>query len=170
MNTRLQVEHPVTELITGIDIVELMIKISADEKLPITQENVQFNGAAIEARIYAEDSKRNFLPSIGRLTRYIEPVGKNIRLDSGVVEGSEISMYYDPMISKLCVHSETREKSISLMTMALDRYLINGVNTNKDFLSNIIQNNSFKKADFSLQILFLNSTQTVMTQKIRITN
>ena len=153
MNTRLQVEHPVTELITGIDIVELMIKISADEKLPITQENIQFNGAAIEARIYAEDSKRNFLPSIGRLTRYIEPVGKNIRLDSGVVEGSEISMYYDPMISKLCVHSETREKSINLMTMALDRYLINGVNTNKDFLSNIIQNNSFKKADFSTNFI-----------------
>ena len=153
MNTRLQVEHPVTELITGLDIVELMIRISADEKLAINQKDVQFNGSAIEARIYAEDSKRNFLPSIGRLTRYIEPVGKNIRLDSGVVEGSEISMYYDPMISKLCVHSETREKSIGLMTMALDRYLINGVNTNKDFLSNIIQNNSFKKADFSTNFI-----------------
>ncbi len=153
MNTRLQVEHPVTELITGLDIVELMIRISADEKLPINQKDVQFNGAAIEARIYAEDSKRNFLPSIGRLTRYIEPVGKNIRLDSGVVEGSEISMYYDPMISKLCIHSENREKSINLMTMALDRYLINGVNTNKDFLSNIVQNHSFKKADFSTNFI-----------------
>ena len=101
MNTRLQVEHPVTELITGIDLVELMIKTAAGEKLGISQNDVSFNGWAIESRIYAEDSSRNFLPSIGRLTRYIEPKSKNIRIDSGVVEGSEISMYYDHMISKL---------------------------------------------------------------------
>ncbi len=153
MNTRLQVEHPVTELITNLDIVELMIKIAANEKLSIKQSDISFKGTAIEARIYAEDSKRNFLPSIGRLTRYIEPVGKNIRLDSGVVEGSEISMYYDPMISKLCVHSETREKSLNLMTMALDRYLIKGVSTNKDFLSNIVQNKSFIKSEFSTNFI-----------------
>ena len=121
MNTRLQVEHPVTELITGIDLVEQMIKVAYGEKLEIQQNDVKFNGSAIECRIYAEDSSKNFLPSIGRLTRYIEPQGKNVRIDSGVVEGSEISMFYDPMISKLCIHSENREKSINLMTMALDK-------------------------------------------------
>ena len=153
MNTRLQVEHPVTELITGIDIVELMIKIAADQKLGMNQRNISFNGTAIEARIYAEDSKRNFLPSIGRLTRYIEPLGKNVRLDSGVVEGSEISMYYDPMISKLCVHTDSREKTIDTMIMALDRYLIKGVNTNKDFLANIFQTKSFRSGNFSTNFI-----------------
>ena len=143
MNTRLQVEHPVTELITGIDIVELMIKVASNEKLNIKQEKINFMGSAIEARIYAEDSSRNFLPSIGRLTRYIEPNTKNIRIDSGVVEGSEISMFYDPMISKLCVHSENRSTSIKTMINALDRYLINGVKTNKDFLSSILHNEKF---------------------------
>ena len=102
MNTRLQVEHPVTELITGVDLVEQMIRISSGEKLEMSQDQIKFEGSALECRIYAEDSSKNFLPSIGRLTRYIEPSGKNTRVDSGVVEGSEISMYYDPMISKLC--------------------------------------------------------------------
>ena len=115
MNTRLQVEHPVTELITGLDLVELMIRISYGEKIPFKQNEVNFIGWAIEARIYAEDSSRNFLPSIGRLTRYIEPEGKNIRIDSGVIEGSEISMYYDPMISKLCVFSQNRVLAIQKM-------------------------------------------------------
>ena len=112
MNTRLQVEHPVTELITGIDLVEQMIKIAYGEKLEVEQKDINFSGSAIECRIYAEDSSKNFLPSIGRLTRYIEPKGKNVRIDSGVVEGSEISMFYDPMISKLCTYSENRESSI----------------------------------------------------------
>ena len=153
MNTRLQVEHPVTELITGIDLVELMIKIASKKKLALTQKDVKFSGWAVEARIYAEDSARKFLPSIGRLTRYIEPKGKNIRLDSGVVEGSEISMFYDPMISKLCVHSKTRMDAIDIMVNALDRYLINGVNTNKEFLSSIFQNNSFIKGEFTTNFI-----------------
>ena len=102
MNTRLQVEHPVTELTTGVDLVEQMIKIAYGDKLEIKQNDINLKGSAIECRIYAEDSSKNFLPSIGRLTRYIEPSGKNIRVDSGVVEGSEITMFYDPMISKLC--------------------------------------------------------------------
>ena len=101
MNTRLQVEHPVTELITNVDLVEQMIRIAQGDKLKFKQSDINFFGSAIECRIYAEDSSRNFLPSIGRLTRYIEPKNKNIRIDSGVVEGSEITMYYDPMISKL---------------------------------------------------------------------
>ena len=153
MNTRLQVEHPVTELITGIDLVHLMINIAEGKKLNLKQEDINFNGSAIEARIYAEDSSRNFLPSIGRLTRYIEPVSKGIRIDSGVVEGSEISMYYDPMISKLCVYSKDRKSAIESMVNALDRYLIDGVKTNRDFLSNIFQNENFINGKFSTDFI-----------------
>ncbi|MFL2650146.1 MAG: acetyl-CoA carboxylase biotin carboxylase subunit [Alphaproteobacteria bacterium] len=153
MNTRLQVEHPVTELITNIDIVEQMIRIAFGEKLSYEQKDVKFSGCAIECRIYAEDSSKNFLPSIGRLTRYIEPSGKNVRVDSGVVEGSEISMFYDPMISKLCTYSNTRKSSIKEMINALDRYLIEGVQTNKDFLSNILQNENFEKSNYSTSFI-----------------
>ena len=153
MNTRLQVEHPVTELITGLDLVELMIKVSNGDKLGLKQENIKFNGWAIEARIYAEDSSRMFLPSIGRLTRYIEPKGKNIRIDSGVVEGSEISMFYDPMISKLCVFGKSRDLAIQNMINVLDRYLIDGVQTNRDFLSNIFQNKKFRNGNFSTKFI-----------------
>jgi len=153
MNTRLQVEHPVTELITNIDIVEQMIRIAFGEKLAYKQKNIKFSGSALECRIYAEDSSKNFLPSIGRLTRYIEPSGKNVRVDSGVVEGSEISMFYDPMISKLCTYSNTRKSSIKEMINALDRYLIEGVKTNKDFLSNILQNANFEKSNYSTSFI-----------------
>ena len=153
MNTRLQVEHPVTELITGIDLVEQMIKVAYGEKLEIQQNDIKFTGSAIECRIYAEDSSKNFLPSIGRLTRYIEPQGKNVRIDSGVVEGSEISMFYDPMISKLCTHSETRDFSIQEMINALDRYYIEGVKTNRDFLSNILQKKNFHSGLYSTSFI-----------------
>ena len=111
MNTRLQVEHPVTELITGIDIVEQMIRVAAGEKLSFSQADVKLNGWAIESRLYAEDPYRGFLPSIGRLTKYRPPEegktasGATIRNDTGVVEGGEISMFYDPMIAKLCTHA-----------------------------------------------------------------
>jgi propionyl-CoA carboxylase alpha chain len=153
MNTRLQVEHPVTELTTGIDLVEQMIRIAYGDKLKIQQKDIKFSGSAIECRIYAEDSSKNFLPSIGRLTRYIEPQGKKIRIDSGVVEGSEISMFYDPMISKLCTRSFDRISSISEMINALDRYFIEGVETNKDFLSNILQNKEFQNGMFSTSFI-----------------
>ena len=153
MNTRLQVEHPVTELTTGIDLVEQMIRIAYGDKLKIQQKDIKFSGSAIECRIYAEDSSKNFLPSIGRLTRYIEPQGKKIRIDSGVVEGSEISMFYDPMISKLCTHSFDRISSITEMINALDRYFIEGVETNKDFLSNILQNKEFQNGMFSTSFI-----------------
>ncbi len=149
MNTRLQVEHPVTELITDVDLVEQMIRVAAGEKLNLSQNDIKFSGSAIECRIYAEDSAKNFLPSIGRLTRYIEPKGKNVRVDSGVVEGSEISMFYDPMISKLCTYAKDRINTISEMLNALDRYFIEGVKTNRDFLSNILQNNNFAKGEYS---------------------
>ena len=153
MNTRLQVEHPVTELITGIDLVEQMIKIASGEKLSLTQSDVKFTGTAIECRIYAEDSSKNFLPSIGRLTRYIEPKGKSTRVDSGVVEGSEISMFYDPMISKLCTHSRNRKETISEMINALDKYFIEGVKTNRDFLSNILQKQYFYDGNYSTSFI-----------------
>ncbi len=153
MNTRLQVEHPVTELITGVDLVEQMIKIAYGEKLEIKQNDINFKGNAIECRIYAEDSSKKFLPSIGRLTRYIEPSGKNIRVDSGVVEGSEITMFYDPMISKLCTFANERDLAIKEMINSLDRYFIEGVETNKDFLSNILQNSEFKSGNFSTSFI-----------------
>ena len=153
MNTRLQVEHPVTELITGVDLVEQMIRIASGEKLLMSQDQIKFKGSALECRIYAEDSSKNFLPSIGRLTRYIEPSGKNTRVDSGVVEGSEISMYYDPMISKLCAHSNNRKESILEMVNALDKYFIEGVKTNRDFLSNIIQKPEFLNGEYSTSFI-----------------
>ncbi len=168
MNTRLQVEHPVTELTTGIDLVEQMIRIAYGDKLQIQQKDVSFSGNAIECRIYAEDSSKNFLPSIGRLTRYIEPSGKKIRIDSGVVEGSEISMYYDPMISKLCTYSFDRNSTINEMTNALDRYFIEGVQTNKDFLSNILQNKDFKEGVFSTSFIADNYPQGYNSKDITI--
>ncbi len=170
MNTRLQVEHPVTELITNIDIVEQMIRIAFGEKLSYKQKDIKFSGSAIECRIYAEDSSKNFLPSIGRLTRYIEPTGKNVRVDSGVVEGSEISMFYDPMISKLCTYSNTRKSSINEMINALDRYLIEGVQTNKDFLSNILQNENFEKSNYSTSFISKNYKEGYDSFNVPLTN
>ena len=170
MNTRLQVEHPVTELITNIDIVEQMIRIAFGEKLSYEQKDIKFSGSAIECRIYAEDSSKNFLPSIGRLTRYIEPTGKNVRVDSGVVEGSEISMFYDPMISKLCTYSNTRKSSINEMINALDRYLIEGVQTNKDFLSNILQNENFEKSNYSTSFISENYKEGYDSFNVPLTN
>jgi len=138
MNTRLQVEHPVTELVTGIDLVEQMIRIAAGERLSIGQRDVKREGWAIEARIYAEDPQRGFLPSIGRLVRYREPVGEGVRVDSGVIEGSEISVHYDPMIAKLCTFGDDRETAIAKMRTALDEYLIRGLDHNIAFLAGVM--------------------------------
>ncbi|MDA8646304.1 acetyl/propionyl/methylcrotonyl-CoA carboxylase subunit alpha [Porticoccaceae bacterium] len=135
MNTRLQVEHPVTELVTGQDLVELMIRVAAGEPLPLTQDDVVLRGWALESRIYAEDPLRNFLPSIGRLTGYIQPEGEHIRVDSGVSEGGEVSMYYDPMIAKLITYGDDRTQAIEQMIEALDNYYIRGVNHNISFLN-----------------------------------
>lgn len=154
MNTRLQVEHPVTELITGIDLVEQMIRVAAGEKLEIAQEDVKLNGWAVESRIYAEDPFRNFLPSIGRLTRYRPPVersvgGVTVRNDTGVVEGSEISMFYDPMIAKLVTHAPTREEAIDAMGVGLDQFVVEGIGHNVPFLSALMKHPRWRSGAIS---------------------
>jgi propionyl-CoA carboxylase alpha chain len=144
MNTRLQVEHPVTEMVTGQDLVELMIRVAAGEKLLLTQEQVKLTGWAIETRIYAEDPFRNFMPSIGRMVRYIPPPeGSGVRVDTGVCEGGEVSMYYDPMIAKLITYGATRNQAIEHMSTALDRYYIRGVSHNIPFLAALIAHPRF---------------------------
>jgi propionyl-CoA carboxylase alpha chain len=145
MNTRLQVEHPVTELITGLDLVELMIKVAAGERLPFQQKDVKLNGWAVEARVYAEDPFRNFLPSTGRLVKYREPApGPDVRVDTGVYEGGEISMFYDPMIAKLCTHGKTRNAAIDRMRRALDEFYVRGVSHNVPFLAALMAHPRFR--------------------------
>ncbi|WP_417720967.1 acetyl-CoA carboxylase biotin carboxylase subunit [Salipiger sp.] len=148
MNTRLQVEHPVTELITGIDLVEQMIRVANGEPLSITQDDVKINGWAIENRLYAEDPYRGFLPSIGRLTRYRPPAegtlhGGIVRNDTGVFEGGEISMYYDPMIAKLCTWAPTRGEAIEVMRNALDSFEVEGIGHNLPFLAAVMDHERF---------------------------
>ncbi len=150
MNTRLQVEHPVTEKITGLDLVELMIRIAAGEKLPFEQKDVKLKGWAIESRVYAEDPVRNFVPSIGRLVRYRPPAeSDSVRVDTGVYEGAEISMYYDPMIAKLVTYGPTREAAIARMEGALDAFHIRGVNHNVPFLAAILRSPRFRAGNLT---------------------
>ena len=155
MNTRLQVEHPVTELITGIDLVEQMIRVAAGEPLPFAQKDIGINGWAIESRLYAEDPYRNFLPSIGRLTRYRPPVeGRTlgdgiVRNDTGVYEGGEISMYYDPMIAKLCTWGATRADAIEEMRLALDTFEVEGIGHNLPFCSAVMDHPRFTSGNIT---------------------
>jgi len=154
MNTRLQVEHPVTELITGVDLVEQMIRVANGEPLSITQDDVKTNGWAIENRLYAEDPYRNFLPSIGRLTRYRPPAEEAtetavVRNDTGVFEGGEISMYYDPMIAKLCTWAPTRADAIEEMRIALDRFELEGIGHNLPFLAAVMDHPKFTSGDMT---------------------
>jgi propionyl-CoA carboxylase alpha chain len=162
MNTRLQVEHPVTELVTGVDLVEQMIRVAAGEKLAIRQADVKLTGWAVESRLYAEDPYRNFLPSIGRLTRYRPPAegrrdapgsgagaGVVLRNDTGVTEGSEISMFYDPMIAKLCTWAPTRLEAIDAMSAALDEFVVDGIEHNIPFLSALMQHPRWREGRLS---------------------
>jgi propionyl-CoA carboxylase alpha chain len=154
MNTRLQVEHPVTELITGVDLVELMIRSAAGEKLPFRQSDVKLKGWAVESRVYAEDPFRNFLPSIGRLVKYRPPAegtkdGVTVRNDTGVFEGGEISMYYDPMIAKLVTHAGTRIAAIDAQAEALDSFYIDGIQHNIPFLTALMQHPRWRKGALS---------------------
>ncbi|MFC3167907.1 acetyl-CoA carboxylase biotin carboxylase subunit [Paracoccus fontiphilus] len=154
MNTRLQVEHPVTELITGIDLVEQMIRVAAGEPLPFAQADLTINGWAMESRLYAEDPYRNFLPSIGRLTRYRPPAevadeAHVVRNDTGVFEGGEISMFYDPMIAKLCTWAPSRGEAIEVMRVALDEFEVEGIGHNLPFLSAVMDHPKFVAGDIT---------------------
>jgi len=154
MNTRLQVEHPVTELVTGIDLVEQMIHVAAGGSLQITQADVKLEGWAMETRVYAEDPFRNFLPSTGRLVRYHEPEqSETVRVDTGVGEGGEISMFYDPMIAKLITTGTTRDDAIREMRSALDAYYIRGVSHNIPFLAAVLAHPRFKSGNISTAFL-----------------
>jgi propionyl-CoA carboxylase alpha chain len=150
MNTRLQVEHPVTELTTGLDLVELMIRVAAGEALPISQDDVGIDGWAIETRVYAEDPFRNFLPSSGRLVHFQPPAERQgVRVDTGVFEGGEVSIFYDPMIAKLITHGADRTAAIDRMRSALDRFVIHGVSSNLAFLSALMANPRFISGEIS---------------------
>jgi propionyl-CoA carboxylase alpha chain len=145
MNTRLQVEHPVTECVTGLDLVEQMIRVAYGEKLTFGQKDVKLNGWAIETRVYAEDPYRGFLPSTGRLVRYRPPaVGNGVRVDDGVAEGSDISIFYDPMIAKLITYGDSRAQAVDRQIAALDRFEIDGIGQNIDFLSAVMQHPRFR--------------------------
>ena len=146
MNTRLQVEHPVTELVTGYDLVHLQIRIAQGEPLPFTQEDVHLRGHAIECRIYAEDPNNGFMPSPGRITRLLQPGGPGIREDCGVYEGWVVPMDYDPMLSKLIAFAPTRELAIARMLRALDEYVIGGIRTNLDLFRRILNDWDFRTA------------------------
>jgi len=161
MNTRLQVEHPVTEMITGLDLVELMIRVAAGEELPLAQDDIAIHGWAVESRIYAENPERNFLPSIGRLTRYRppdetgdgDPANGCVRVDSGVEEGGEISRFYDPMIAKLITWGADRAAAIARMRAALDAYYIRGVATNQMFVAALMAHPRFQAGDINTNFI-----------------
>jgi propionyl-CoA carboxylase alpha chain len=154
MNTRLQVEHPVTEFVTGLDLVELMIRVAAGEPLPLSQADVKLNGWAIEARVYAEDPFRNFLPSVGRLVRYLPPAESDtVRVDTGVYEGGEVSVHYDPMIAKLITYGEVRSLAIDRMRDALNDFYIRGVSHNISFLGALIEHPRFAEGRLSTNLI-----------------
>jgi acetyl-CoA carboxylase, biotin carboxylase subunit len=153
MNTRLQVEHPVTELITGIDLVEMQIRVAMGEKLPFVQKDIEMNGHAIECRIYAEDPENNFLPSTGTLTRHRPANGPGVRVDAGVEEGQKISIHYDPMISKLCTYASTRSNAISRMSRALDEYEIAGCRTTIPFCQFVMNHSDFCNGNYDTHFI-----------------
>jgi len=154
MNTRLQVEHRVTELITGIDLVEQMIRIAYGEKLEFAQDDVKFEGWAMEARVYAEDPKRGFLPSTGRITRYQMPPNRdNILIDTGIYEGGEVSMFYDPMVAKVCSYGEDRKQAIDALKNALSSFIIEGISHNASFLEAILGHPRFESGDITTNFI-----------------
>ena len=148
MNTRLQVEHPVTELITGLDLVKEQVKITEGLPLSFTQEDLKINGHAIEIRVYAEDPRNNFLPDIGKLDVYKTPKGPGVRVDDGFEEGMQIPIYYDPMIAKLIVHAQTRDEAISRMIRAIDEYKIVGIKNTLEFCRFVLQHDAFTSGNF----------------------
>jgi propionyl-CoA carboxylase alpha chain len=148
MNTRLQVEHPVTELITGLDLVELQIRVARGETLPFKQEDLKINGWAMELRVYAEDPLDNFLPSIGNLEVYKVPKGDGIRVDNGIDEGMDVPIYYDPMLAKLITHGKTREEAIYIMLKAITKYKVKGIQTTLSFGKYVFEHEAFTSGNF----------------------
>lgn len=153
MNTRLQVEHPVSEMISGVDLVKEQIKVARGEELSFTQEDLKINGHAVEVRVYAEDPRNNFLPDIGTLEQYKRPQGPGIRVDDGFEEGMEIPIYYDPMIAKLVVHAENREAAIERMKSAIDQYRIVGIETTLDFCRFVMDHEAFRSGKFDTHFI-----------------
>jgi len=149
MNTRLQVEHPVTELITGLDLVEMQIQVANGNKISIQQEDLTIKGHALELRVYAEDPMNNFAPSVGHLEVYQLPKGKNIRVDNGFEQGQDVPIYYDPMLSKLITYGETRNEAIQLMIKAINDYKVVGVKTTLPFGKFVCQHESFVSGNFN---------------------
>ncbi len=148
MNTRLQVEHPVTEMISGLDLVELQIKVARGEALTIKQEDLKIQGHAMELRVYAEDALNDFLPNVGHLDVYQLPEGEGIRVDNGIEQGMDVPIYYDPMLSKLITYGKTREESIELMIKAIENYLVEGVSTTLPFGKFVMEHEAFRSGDF----------------------
>ncbi|WP_242204428.1 acetyl-CoA carboxylase biotin carboxylase subunit [Aestuariivivens insulae] len=166
MNTRLQVEHPVTELITGVDLVELQIRIARGEKLPITQDDLKIKGHALELRVYAEDPLHDFLPSVGHLKTYKLPIGKNIRVDNGFEQGMDVPIYYDPMLSKLITYGKTREEAIHTMIKAIENYHIEGVATTLPFGKFVCEHEAFKSGNFDTHFVKQHYTPEAIQQGI----
>lgn len=148
MNTRLQVEHPVSEIIAGLDLVELQIKVAQGEALPMKQEDLKINGHALELRVYAEDPLNDFLPNVGFLSTYILPEGEGIRVDNGIEQGTDVPIYYDPMLSKLITYGKNREEAIALMIKAIDNYHVEGVATTLAFGKFVMQHEAFRSGEF----------------------
>lgn len=148
MNTRLQVEHPVTEMISGLDLVELQIRVARGEALQMKQQDLQIKGHAMELRVYAEDPLNDFLPNVGFLSTYVLPEGEGIRVDNGIEQGMDVSIYYDPMLSKLVTYGKTREEAIELMIKAIDNYHIEGVSTTLPFGKFVMEHEAFRSGDF----------------------
>jgi acetyl-CoA carboxylase biotin carboxylase subunit len=153
MNTRIQVEHPITEMITGVDLVKEQIKIAAGEKLKFTQKDISCNSHSIECRINAEDPENNFMPSPGKVTKYSPPGGPGVRIDAHLYEGYNIPPYYDSLIAKLIVHAETREEAIKRMQRALSEFVIEGVKTTIPFHLKVLSNPDFQKGEYSTKFI-----------------
>jgi acetyl-CoA carboxylase biotin carboxylase subunit len=153
MNTRLQVEHPVSEMITGIDLVKEQIKVARGEKLSFTQADLKIHGHSLEVRVYAEDPKNNFLPDIGKLITYRRPQGTGVRVDDGFEEGMDIPIYYDPMIAKLVTWGKDREEAIERMIRAIDEYQISGVETTLSFCRFVLEHEAFRSGNFDTHFI-----------------
>jgi acetyl/propionyl-CoA carboxylase alpha subunit len=153
MNTRIQVEHPVTEAVTGLDLIELMIKVAEGEKLPLTQDQVKINGWAIECRINAEDVQAGFSPYLGVIEKIQYPRSKNIRIDTGITESSVITPYFDSMVAKLIVHGENREKAVTNTINALNKFWIKGIKTTIPFCKAVMSNKKFRDGDFNTSFI-----------------